>query len=91
MKKLLMILMMFSTMLVAVESYAGDMVNVNTATVEQLQSVKGIGEKTALAIVAYRTEHGDFKKIEELTSVKGLGDKKIEKVKSMLTTGKQKK
>jgi len=84
MKKLLMILMMFTTMFVAVETYASDIVNINTATVEQLQQVKGIGASTAAAIVAYRKSHGDFSSLKELMSVKGIGEKKLTLIQSGL-------
>lgn len=85
MKKILMMLMMLATMFVGMQAYAGDLVNVNTATVEQLQTIKGIGDKTSAAIVAYRNEHGDFKAVEGLTAVKGIGAKKLENAKGMLT------
>ena len=49
-------------------------VNINTASVEQLASLKGIGEMKAQAIVAYRDHHGKFTSPEELTKVKGIGE-----------------
>ncbi|TRX56637.1 ComEA family DNA-binding protein [Thalassomonas sp. M1454] len=54
-------------------------VNVNKAGVEQLSSLKGLGEKKAQAIVQYRDTYGPFKSIEELKNVKGIGVKFIEK------------
>lgn len=48
-------------------------INVNKAGVEELASLKGVGEKKAQAIIAYRNEHGKFRSIEQLTEVKGLG------------------
>ncbi|MHB8919825.1 MAG: ComEA family DNA-binding protein [Halothiobacillus sp.] len=56
-------------------AYAVDQLDLNTATTEQLQSVKGIGPKLAGAIEAYRKEHHGFKSVEELKHVKGIGDK----------------
>ena len=67
--------MMLSTSLV----FAGDKININTATMEQLQSIKGVGESTAVAIIKYREENGSFKTIEQLSNVKGIGDKKLNK------------
>lgn len=48
-------------------------VNVNTATAEELQSLDGIGEVKAQAIVAYREENGDFNNLAELKEVDGIG------------------
>jgi competence protein ComEA len=50
-------------------------VNLNTATVEQLVELPGIGEAVAARIVAYREENGSFAKIEELMNVRGIGEK----------------
>jgi competence protein ComEA len=50
-------------------------INLNTADVNQIEGkVKGIGQKRAEAIVAYRTEHGAFKSFGDLAHVKGIGD-----------------
>ncbi|MDX8403774.1 MAG: helix-hairpin-helix domain-containing protein [Mariprofundaceae bacterium] len=49
----------------------------NTASAAQLQELKGIGEKTAAAIVTYRNKHGAFKSVDDLTKVKGIGEKKL--------------
>ncbi len=68
---------------------AADQVNVNTASAEELQAVKGIGEKTAATIVAYRTEHGSFKNLDDLVSVKGIGEKSLEKIRPHLTVGEE--
>ncbi|MDQ7002796.1 MAG: helix-hairpin-helix domain-containing protein [Ghiorsea sp.] len=85
MKKTLITLMFLMSMMLAGGAYAGDMVNVNTATVAQLETIKGIGPKTAAAIVAYREEHGDFSSVAGLTSVIGIGDKKLKKIADGLT------
>jgi len=50
-------------------------VNLNTATVEQLVELPGIGEAVAARIVAYREANGSFGKIEELMNVRGIGEK----------------
>jgi competence protein ComEA len=49
------------------------MININTASVEQLESLDGVGTKKAEAIVAWRKEHGGFKHPDELVEVKGIG------------------
>jgi len=56
-------------------------VNINTATSEQLQLLPGIGEKKAERIIKYREKKGDFKAIEDIKNVKGIGDKLLEKIK----------
>jgi len=60
---------------------ASHLVDVNSATVEQLEAVNGIGEKIATEIVAYREEHGSFKTMDELLNVKGIAEKRLEKIK----------
>ena len=60
-------------------------VNLNTATVAQLDSLPGIGKATADRIVEYRQKNGGFKKAEELMNVRGVGEKNFLKLKSMVT------
>jgi competence protein ComEA len=55
-------------------------VNINTATVEQLKTIKGIGGSKAEAIVEYRTSHGPFKSVDDLASVKGFSSKTVAKL-----------
>ena len=57
------------------------MININTATVEDLQKLNGIGEAMAIKIVSYRKENGKFGSIEELKNISGIGDSKYEKIK----------
>jgi competence protein ComEA len=64
---------------------AADPVNINTASVEQLTELNGIGEAKAKAIVAYRDEHGAFKSIDQLANVKGIGLKTVEENREMIT------
>lgn len=59
-------------------------VNINTATSEQLTALKGIGFKKAEAIVSYRTKHGDFTNAEALANVKGIGLKTVDKNRSLI-------
>ncbi|USB34415.1 helix-hairpin-helix domain-containing protein [Paenibacillus sp. YPG26] len=56
-------------------------VNINTAGLEELQNIPGIGAKKAAAIVDYRNQHGAFTKVADLTKVKGIGPKMLEKMK----------
>ena len=55
-------------------------ININTADVDELTRIPGIGPKTAEAIVAYRKDNGEFKKIDDLVEVKGIGAKKLENI-----------
>ncbi|MCE3243311.1 MAG: competence protein ComEA helix-hairpin-helix repeat protein [Deltaproteobacteria bacterium] len=48
-------------------------VNINTATKEELTSIKGIGEKRAQDIIDYRTKNGNFKSVDDLEKVPGIG------------------
>ena len=64
---------------------ADDKVDLNTATVEDLMQVDGIGEKTAEKIIAYRNQIGKYTFIEQLLDVDGVGDKKLEIWKLYLT------
>ena len=58
-------------------SASGSGVSLNSATAEELMELKGVGEVTAQAIVAYREEHGGFKDVEELLEVSGIGPAKL--------------
>ena len=59
-------------------------VNLNTATVEQLTSLPGIGPKKAQAIVEYRTQYGEFLIVEDIQNVKGIGEKAFIRLESMI-------
>lgn len=65
-------------------SNTDEKINVNTATLEQLDSVKGIGTVTAKKIIDYRQKNGNFKSIEDLKKVGRIGDKTIEKLKDKI-------
>jgi competence protein ComEA len=60
-------------------------INLNTATVDQLTTLPGVGRKTAELIVEYRTKTGGFKKIEELMNIKGIGEKTFLKLKPLVS------
>ena len=57
-----------------------ELLNINTATVEELQTLPNIGEATAQRIVDYRTQHGNFASVDALQNVKGIGVKTLEKL-----------
>lgn len=62
-------------------------VNINSASVAELDAVKGITPKKAAAIVEYREQNGPFKSLDELKKVKGFGDKSVAKLVKELTVG----
>lgn len=64
-------------------------VNVNTATVDELTALPGIGEKRAQAILDVRKQKGGFKSVDELTEVKGIGPANLEKLRPYLRAGAQ--
>jgi competence protein ComEA len=68
-----------------VSSAALAAINLNSATMEELVALPGIGPAKAQAILDYRKEHGGFKSVEELKDVKGMGAKRFEKLKGEFT------
>lgn len=60
-------------------------ININTATLDELMTLTGIGETIGQRIIDYRTENGAFSSIEEITEVKGIGEKNFEKIKDRIT------
>ena len=63
------------------------LVNINTATAEELETVTGIGPVLAQAILDYRAEHGDFRTLDELLEVRGIGSAKLDAMRDEITTG----
>ena len=59
-----------------------ELVNINTATQTQLETLSGIGPSTALKIIKYREENGKFKTIEDIKNVPGIGDSKFDTIKN---------
>ncbi|MGL5313437.1 MAG: helix-hairpin-helix domain-containing protein [Peptostreptococcaceae bacterium] len=76
----------------SVESSSSDInkgntkININTATIEVLDTLPGVGEATANKILNYREENGMFKSIEEIKNVNGIGDKKFIDLKDKICT-----
>ncbi len=64
---------------------SGGLVNINTATLEELDTLPGVGPSTAQAIIDDRTQNGPFSSIEDLMRVSGIGDKKFANMKSGIT------
>ncbi len=62
-------------------------VNINTASVEQLTTLPGVGPKLAARIVEYRQKSGSFHATQDLLNVKGIGEKNFAKMSSWLTVG----
>ena len=59
-------------------------ININTATLEELDKLPGVGEATANKIISHREENGQFKNIEDIKNVNGIGDKKFENMKELI-------
>lgn len=68
---------------------AGDQININTATAEELDALPGIGAARAAAIVAYRQEHGPFRYPEDLLRVSGIGRGILADILDQITVGGQ--
>lgn len=66
--------------------FGSEKININTASVEQLTQLSGVGPATAQKIVEYRQEK-KFNSVDELTNVKGVGEKTLEKFRDQLTVG----
>ncbi len=61
------------------------MININTATAEELDKLPGIGPVKSQAIIQYREEHGGFKSIDEIKNVKGIKEGEFGKIKDNIT------
>ena len=62
-----------------------NLININKASIQELDTLPGIGEATANKIVNYREEKGKFNSIEEIKNVNGIGDKKYEELKTLIS------
>ncbi|MFZ3071471.1 MAG: ComEA family DNA-binding protein [Anaerolineaceae bacterium] len=70
-----------------VDQSATGLVNINTANVNELMTLPGIGSSKADAILIYRTDHGPFTQIEELLDVPGIGSAILEDIRPLITLG----
>lgn len=61
------------------------LVNINTADLDELDTLPGIGEALGQRIIDYRTEHGDFASVEDITLVSGIGDVTLSKLQDYAT------
>ena len=62
-------------------------ININSASQAELESINGVGPKTAQSIIEYRRQNGNFARIEDIMNVKGIGPKKFESMKDRITVG----
>ena len=61
-----------------------NLININTASLEELTRLPRIGQKVAARIITYRADHGAFKNTEDLKAVRGIGDKVFEKIRPLI-------
>ncbi|HEM6081731.1 TPA: helix-hairpin-helix domain-containing protein [Streptococcus suis] len=69
----------------SLEEKSTSLVNLNTATEADLQTISGIGAKRATDIIAYREANGGFKSVDDLNNVSGIGDKTMESIRPYVT------
>lgn len=83
---LLLLLAMGGGFALAQKTELAGVVNVNTATSEQLQLLPGIGPARARAILEYRKRSGGFKSVDDLKQIDGIGDHAMSKIRSHCAT-----
>jgi len=87
-KSILIALSVILFSLIGANTYAsGEKTNINTATIEQLSEIRGIGPATAQRILEYREENGTFSSVDEIVNVRGIGPKTLENIRDSITTG----
>ena len=79
-----MFVAVFSVHVQAYPETSDKKIDINSASVAELQKLPRIGEKVAQRIVDFRKQHGDFKKIEEIMKVKGIGEKTFKLIKDLI-------
>ncbi|HXQ27501.1 MAG TPA: helix-hairpin-helix domain-containing protein [Candidatus Acidoferrales bacterium] len=62
-------------------------IDLNTATIKELEQLPGVGPTTAKAIVEFRTKSGRFRRVEDLLAVRGISETKLEKMRPYVTIG----
>lgn len=85
MKKIL--IACFALLLMTFAGFASAVVDLNSATAAELETLKGVGPAKAKAIIDHREKNGPFKTVDELDNVKGFGMKSVEKLRPELTVG----
>lgn len=89
-KHLISALLLGLTLLLAGSSFAAEeqkKIDINSAGAQELTALRGIGQKTAAAIVEYRESHGPFQSIDDLVEVRGIGDKLLASLRDHVTVG----
>jgi competence protein ComEA len=66
-------------------SGSGSLINVNTATLDQLETLPGIGPALGQRIIDYRQAHGPFQSVDDLLNVSGIGDSRLADIRAMVT------
>jgi competence protein ComEA len=80
-------ILLSTLLLVPLLVFAAEAININTADKEALmETIKGVGEKRAEAIIAYREKNGSFKSIDELAEITGIGQSIVDKNRDNLKT-----
>jgi competence protein ComEA len=68
-------------------SSPGGLINLNTASAEELETLPGVGEVTASRIIAYREANGPYRSIDDLVHVQGISTRTINGLRDLVTTG----
>jgi competence protein ComEA len=66
---------------------SGELIDINSATLEELESLPGIGPTTAQNIIDYRNQHGPFEQIEDIMNVPGIGPSTFDAIQDLITAG----
>lgn len=80
-------LLFVGTAFAAAKANPSGRININTASVEQLTTLPGVGPKLAARIVEYRQKTGTFRSPQELLNVRGIGEKNFAKIETWLSVG----
>ena len=71
---------------VASQKLEVDKININSASVTEIEKLPGVGEVLAGRIIAYREEHGPFRRVEHLMMVRGISERKFREIKQLIKT-----
>lgn len=83
-------LAVFAALLLSLSvAFAADKIDLNSASMQELQSLNGVGPATASAIIKYRESKGSFSNVDELSNVKGIGDKKLQNLSDQVTVSSE--